>query len=70
RHFIELRGIGIIVFKSLFGVVCVKIDLNIDLVIILEEWSKDTEYDSLGLVDNYMEFLGNKVVSHNIPSSP
>ena len=41
-----------------------------DLVINLEEWSKDTEYDRLGLEDNYMEFLGNKVVSHNIPIRP
>ena len=56
--------------KSLFGVECVKIDQNIDLVINLEEWSKDTEYDRLGLEDNYMEFLGNKVVSHNIPIRP
>ena len=70
RHFIELRGIGIIDVKSLFGVECVKIDQNIDLVINLEEWSKDTEYDRLGLEDNYMEFLGNKVVSHNIPIRP
>ena len=45
RHFIELRGIGIIDVKSLFGVECVKLDQNIDLVINLEEWSKDTEYD-------------------------
>ena len=70
RHFIELRGIGIIDVKSLFGVECVKIDQNIDLVINLEEWSKDTEYDRLGLEDNYTEFLGNKVVSHNIPIRP
>ena len=70
RHFIELRGIGIIDVKSLFGVECVKLDQNIDLVINLEEWSKDTEYDRLGLEDQYTEFLGNKVVSHNIPIRP
>ena len=70
RHFIELRGIGIIDVKSLFGVECVKLDQNIDLVINLEEWSKDTEYDRLGLEDQYTEFLGNKVVSHNIPTRP
>lgn len=55
RHFIELRGIGIIDVKSLFGVECVKLDQNIDLVINLEEWSKDTEYDRLGLEDQYTE---------------
>ena len=67
RHFIELRGIGIIDVKSLFGVECVKLEQSIDLVINLEEWSKDTEYDRLGLEDQYTEFLGNRVVSHNIP---
>ena len=70
RHFIELRGIGIIDVKSLFGVECVKLEQSIDLVINLEEWSKDTEYDRLGLEDQYTEFLGNRVVSHNIPIRP
>ena len=70
RHFIELRGIGIIDVKSLFGVECVKIDQNIDLVINLEEWSKDTEYDRLGLQEEYTEFLGNRVVCHSIPIRP
>ena len=70
RHFIELRGIGIIDAKTLFGVESVKNTQTIDLVIKLEEWDKDKEYDRLGLEDNYMEFLGNKVVSHNIPIRP
>ena len=70
RHFIELRGIGIIDVKSLFGVECVKLEQSIDLVIKLEEWSKDTEYDRLGREDQYTEFLGNRVVSHNIPIRP
>lgn len=70
RHFIELRGIGIIDVKTLFGVECVKMTQNIDLIIKLEEWSKDTEYDRLGLNDQYTEILGNKVVSHSIPIRP
>ena len=49
RHFIELRGIGIINVKTLFGVESVKDTSNIDLVIKLEEWDKDKEYDRLGL---------------------
>lgn len=70
RHFIELRGIGIIDIKTLYGVQSVKNTQSIDLVINLEEWNKDKEYDRLGLEEQYMEFLGNKVVCHNIPIRP
>ena len=70
RHFIELRGIGIIDVKTMFGVECVKISQQVDLVIKLEEWDKDANYDRLGLSDNYVEILGNKVVSHSIPIRP
>ena len=70
RHFIELRGIGIIDVKTLFGVECVKMSQNIDLIVKLEEWNKDTEYDRLGLSDQYTEILGNRVVSHSIPIRP
>ncbi|MBO5371722.1 MAG: HPr(Ser) kinase/phosphatase [Lachnospiraceae bacterium] len=70
RHFIELRGIGIIDVKALFGAECVKEKQNIDLVIKLEDWKKENEYDRLGLEDMYTEFLGNKVVCHNLPIRP
>lgn len=70
RHFIELRGIGIVDVKTLFGVQSVKETQNIDLVITLEDWNKDKEYDRLGLTEEYTEFLGNKVVCHNIPIRP
>ena len=70
KHFIELRGIGIIDVKTLFGVSSVKDTGNIDLVIRLEDWDKDKEYDRLGLEENYTEYLGNKVVCHNIPIRP
>lgn len=70
RHFIELRGIGIIDVKTLFGVESVKNTQSIDLVIKLEEWDKDAEYDRLGLEEQYTEFLGNKVVCHSIPIRP
>lgn len=70
RHFIELRGIGIIDVKTMFGVECVKNTKNIDLVVNLEEWNKEANYDRLGLEDQYTEFLGNKVVSHSIPIRP
>ncbi|MCQ2549616.1 MAG: HPr(Ser) kinase/phosphatase [Lachnospiraceae bacterium] len=70
KHFIELRGIGIVDVKTLFGVSSVKETQNIDLVIRLEDWNKDKEYDRLGLEEEYTEYLGNKVVCHNIPIRP
>ena len=70
RHFIELRGIGIIDVKTLFGVESVKDTQSIDLVIKLEEWDKDKEYDRLGLEEEYTEFLGNRVVCHSLPIRP
>ena len=70
RHFIELRGIGIIDVKTLFGVESVKNTQSLNLAIMLEEWDKEQEYDRLGLEEQYTEFLGNKVVCHKIPIRP
>lgn len=70
RYLIELRGIGIVDVKTLFGVSSVKDTQSIDLVIKLEEWDKEKEYDRIGLEDEYTEYLGNKVVCHNIPIRP
>ena len=70
RHFIELRGIGIVDAKSLFGVQSVRETQTIDLVINMEEWDKNREYDRLGLKEESTEFLGNKVVCHSIPIRP
>ena len=70
RHFIELRGIGIIDAKTLFGVESVKDEQEINLVIKLEEYNKEQEYDRLGLEEQYIECLGNQVVCHSIPVRP
>ncbi len=70
KHFIELRGIGIIDVKTLYGVEAVKDTQTIDMVIKLEEWNRDKEYDRMGLEEEYTEFLGNKVVCHSIPIRP
>ncbi|MCR4840280.1 MAG: HPr(Ser) kinase/phosphatase [Lachnospiraceae bacterium] len=70
RHFIELRGIGIVDVKTLFGVQSVKERQEIHLVIQLEDWVKDKEYDRLGLEENYTEILGMKLPVHNIPVRP
>lgn len=70
KYLIELRGIGILDVKSLFGVQSVRETQNIDLVITMEEWDKNKEYDRLGLEEEYTEFLGNKVQCHTIPIRP
>jgi len=56
--------------KTLFGVSSVKDTQSIDLVIHLEDWDKEKEYDRLGLEEEYTEYLGNKVVCHKIPIRP
>ncbi len=70
KHLIELRGIGIIDVKNLFGVESVKETQQIDLVIRLEDWNKEKEYDRMGLEEKYTEYLGNKVVCHDLPIRP
>ena len=64
RHFIELRGIGIIDVKTLFGVESVKDTQSIDMVIKLEEWDKDKEYDRLkALADEQIAAINEKVAA-------
>ena len=70
RHFIELRGIGVIDIRTLFGVQSVIETASIDLVIKLEEWNQEEDYDRLGLNEEYTEILGNKIVCHSIPIRP
>lgn len=70
RYFIELRGIGIINVKQMFGVQSVKDTQGIDLIIKLESWEKEKQYDRLGLTEEYMEILGNKVVCQTLPVRP
>ena len=73
RYLIELRGIGIINVKELFGVGSVKDHKEVDLVIKLELWdggSSGNAYDRLGLHEEYMEILGNKVQLNTIPVRP
>ena len=70
RYFIELRGIGIIDVRQMFGVEAIKAIQNIDLVIKLEIWNDKSEYERLGIDESYIEILGNKVVCHYIPVRP
>lgn len=70
RHFIELRGIGIVDVKRLFGMGSVKDTENIDLVINLENWQQGKAYDRLGIDNEITDILGIKVPSLTIPIKP
>ena len=70
RHLLELRGIGILNIKNMFGVESVKDTMNIDLVINLQEYDREDAYDRLGLDEQHTAFLGIRVVSHTIPIRP
>lgn len=70
RHFIELRGVGIIDVKNLFGVECIKLEQQIDFVIRLEEWKANAEYDRMGLTESHTDILDVSLVCYNIPIRP
>jgi len=70
RYFIEIRGVGILDVKNLYGMGSVKMQENINLVMKLEHWNKDKIYDRLGLEDQYTDILGIQVPSLVIPVRP
>lgn len=70
RHFLELRGIGIINARRLFGIGAVKMTEKIDLVVELEQWNPEKIYDRMGVDTEYVSLLGVKVPLLNIPVKP
>ena len=70
RHFLELRGIGIINARRLFGIGAVKMTEKIDLVIELEQWNSEKVYDRMGVDTEYVSLLGVKIPSLTIPVKP
>lgn len=70
RHFMEIRGIGIIDIKSMYGISSVINNKPLDLVIYLEFWDNNKEYDRLGLTEEYIEILGVKLPKIVIPVRP
>ena len=70
RHFIELRGIGIINARQLFGMGAIKTSEKIDMVVNLEIWDNTKVYDRMGLDNEYMEILGVEVPTMRIPVKP
>ena len=67
RHFVELRGIGIIDVKEIFGMGAVKDTESIDMIIHLEPWVEGRNYDRLGMVDEYTNIMGINIPSLTIP---
>lgn len=70
RHFMEIRGIGIIDIRAMYGIGAVAQSKSIDLVIHMEKWVEGKEYDRLGLNDEYITILGVKVPSQTMPVRP
>ncbi|HEX3018226.1 MAG TPA: HPr(Ser) kinase/phosphatase [Caproicibacter sp.] len=70
KHFIELRGIGIINARRIFGMGAVKMTEKIDMVINLEIWDNQKTYDRMGIDSEYTEILGIKVPVLTIPVKP
>ena len=70
RHFIELRGIGIVNVARVYGVGAVKLSESLDLVVQLEAWDPTKNYQRTGLESEYYDILGVSIPSTSIPVSP
>ena len=70
RHYIELRGIGIVDIRRLFGMSVVKVDQQIDLVVSFEIWNEDKTYDRFGLETETIDIMGVTLPKYTIPVSP
>lgn len=70
RHFVELRGIGIIDVQKIFGVGAVKDTESINMIIHLEPWEDGKAYDRLGIVDEFTNIMGINIPSLTIPVKP
>lgn len=70
RHFIELRGVGVVNARRLFGVGSVKMSEKINMVIQLEQWDSEKNYDRLGLEERYIDILGIQVPYTEVPVTP
>lgn len=70
RHYIELRGIGVLDVRQLFGMRAIKLESELDLVVHFEPWDDTKFYDRLGIEDHYTEILGVQVPIVTIPVRP
>ncbi len=70
RHYIEVRGVGIINARQIFGLGAVKLSEKIDMVIRLEPWDSKKVYDRMGLEENYINIMGILVPATVVPVTP
>ena len=70
EHHMEIRGVGIIDVKSIFGVGCVRNSKRIGIIVELEEWRQDIDYDRTGLMEEHVELIGVRVSHMRIPVRP
>ncbi|MFH1880185.1 MAG: HPr(Ser) kinase/phosphatase [Bacillota bacterium] len=70
RHFMEIRGIGIIDIRAMYGVGAITLSKTIDIVIHLEKWDQEKEYDRLGLTEESIEIMSVKVPYQVMPVRP
>ncbi|WP_036728709.1 HPr(Ser) kinase/phosphatase [Peptoniphilus mikwangii] len=70
KHFMEIRGVGIIDIQRIFGIGYVMESKEIEMIVNLENWDDSKEYDRLGIDNNYEEILGKKIPIFSIPVKP
>ena len=70
RHYIEIRGIGVIDVRRLFGMGSVRQNQTVDLIINLEQWQESKQYDRLGVENLYTTILDVKIPSLTVPVKP
>jgi HPr kinase/phosphorylase len=70
RHHMELRGIGVINVRELFGIASIRASKRVELVVQLERWDQSREYERLGLDDRFREILGLRVPLVMMPVAP
>lgn len=69
KDFLEIRGLGIVNIKNMFGVRAVRETQTIDLAVTLKEWDNEAYYDRIGDKNNFIDILGNEVMNYEIPVS-
>ncbi|MBQ4120856.1 MAG: HPr(Ser) kinase/phosphatase [Clostridia bacterium] len=70
RHYVELRGIGIVDIRRIFGMGAVKMSEKIDLVVQIEFWDPEKSYDRFGTETEYIDIMGLKIPQYTLPVKP
>ncbi|MGI6211033.1 MAG: HPr(Ser) kinase/phosphatase [Anaerovoracaceae bacterium] len=70
RHFLEIRGIGIVNVREMFGVESIRDTKAIDMIIHMEDWNDQSEFDRLGLEEHFTKIIEKDVITYNIPIRP